>query len=182
MIGHSVSVVTSCLRVHLPEWEWWIDLPELTSIQLGTDSISFTRDEDSRELVMRSIPSFIPYWLDLPKLTTLTTTEWSSTFHKITQLTLESDNPTKQSQLDLPSLTDIALSHGTFRKVSTLHTLSCFFPSSSSSDISPALEDLLSSSDSSDSISTPVCYYYNSSSDTSSTPTCLRISSSSVEE
>ena len=157
-------------------------MPELTSIQLGTDSICFTRDADSRELVMRGIPSFIPYWLDLPKLTTLTTTEWSSTFHKVTQLTLESDNSTKQSQLDLPSLTDIALSHGTFRNVSTLHTLSRFFSSSSSADISPALEDLLSSSGSSDVSSAPECYYYYSSSDTSSAPTYLHISSSSDEE
>ena len=49
-----------CLRVNLGGWFHRIDLPELTSIQLGWSALSF-KDIDNATLIMK----------DLPKLTTL---------------------------------------------------------------------------------------------------------------
>ena len=43
-----------CLRVIDCDVSDWIDLPELTSIQLGRDAFEFKRDESST-LIMQSV-------------------------------------------------------------------------------------------------------------------------------
>ena len=54
--------------------EWWIDLPELTSIRLGQHAFCFDdEDDDSSELIMRSGDDEMEWWIDLPKLASLTT-------------------------------------------------------------------------------------------------------------
>ena len=68
---HSAVVLVQCLRVVGLEREWWLDLPELTSIQLG-DSAFWFKDDDSSELIMRSGDDEMNWWIDLPKLTSLT--------------------------------------------------------------------------------------------------------------
>ena len=71
---HSVLVLVQYLRVNDLKREWWIDLPELTSIRLGWYAFLF-KDNESSELIMRSGDDEMKWWIDLPKLTTLTTTE-----------------------------------------------------------------------------------------------------------
>ena len=75
---HSVGVVVPCLRVNLPDREWLLDLPELTSIQLGWSAFEFKEDDDSTELIMRSGDDKTNWWIDLPRLTTLTTKKKNS--------------------------------------------------------------------------------------------------------
>ena len=70
---HSLIVLVQCLRVNGLKREWWLDLPELTSIRLGEDAFYFKND-DSTELIMRSDDDEMKWWIDLPKLTSLTTT------------------------------------------------------------------------------------------------------------
>ena len=84
----SFLVLVWYLRVHLPKGEWWIDLPELTSIQLGRDVFHFSTDNSS-ELIMRSGDDEMKWWIDLPKLTSLTTVNGSSTFYRPRSITLE---------------------------------------------------------------------------------------------
>ena len=69
---HSVSVLAQYLRVNGLKREWWIDLPELTSIRFGTHAFWFN-GLISTELIMRSGDDEMKWWIDLPKLTTLTT-------------------------------------------------------------------------------------------------------------
>ena len=52
--------------------EWFLDLPELTSIQLGNGGFWFKHGDDSTELIMRSGYDEMNWWIDLPKLTSLT--------------------------------------------------------------------------------------------------------------
>ena len=86
---HSVLVLVQCLRVNGLKREWWIDLPELTSIQLGEDAFRFTND-DLTELIMRSGDDEMNWWIDLPKLTSLTTEgEDNYTFLEPRHITLE---------------------------------------------------------------------------------------------
>ena len=59
-----------CLRVNLPEREWWIDLPELTTIRLGESAFQFKYDDGS-QLIMRSGWDGMKWCVDLPKLTSL---------------------------------------------------------------------------------------------------------------
>ena len=68
---HSGSVLVLCLRVNGLKREWWLDLPELTSIRLGEHTFCF--DDASSELIMRSGDDEMKWWIDLPKLTSLTT-------------------------------------------------------------------------------------------------------------
>ena len=69
---HLMIVLVQYLRVNGLKREWWLDLPELTSIRLGEDAFYFKND-DSTELIMRSDDDEMKWWIDLPKLTTLTT-------------------------------------------------------------------------------------------------------------
>ena len=130
--------------------EWWIDLPELTSIRLGEYAFQFM-DDYSTELIMRSGFDNMNWWIDLPKLTSLTTEgEYSSTFRYQRYITLEGipyhsiltsryalshycyslqgtcipiqENPSYQESLFLPSL--IHRHHSCSPRVSPVH---CFF-------------------------------------------------------
>ena len=83
----SLFALALCLRVILSEGEWWLDLPELTSIRLGKDAFCF--DDASSELIMRSCDDNGKWWLDLPKLTSLTTVEDSLTFTNPRSIILE---------------------------------------------------------------------------------------------
>ena len=76
------------LRVNRKERKWWIDLPELTSIRLGSCIFQFNYN-NSTELIMRSGYSTVKWWLDLPKLTSLTTVEDSLTFTNPRSIILE---------------------------------------------------------------------------------------------
>ena len=80
----------SHLRVNQPEREWWLDLPELTSIQLGSSALRFRHFENSSELIMRCGDDEMKWWIDLPKLTSLTTTKDSTSFCYPRSITLES--------------------------------------------------------------------------------------------
>ena len=86
----SLFALALCLRVILPEGEWWIDLPELTSIRLGKDAFCFENQLTS--LVMRSEVDNVKWWIDLPKLTSLTTDKDSLTFCYPCSITLEGDS------------------------------------------------------------------------------------------
>ena len=86
---HSMIVLVPCLRVNSLKREWWLDLPELTSIQFGDSAFSFDSKDDSSELIMRSGYDEEKWWIDLPILTTLTTVNGSSTFYSPRSITLE---------------------------------------------------------------------------------------------
>ncbi len=86
---YSVYVLVLCLRVNGLKMEWWIDLPELTSIRLGEDAFFFNYGDYSNELIMRSGDDEMKWWIDLPKLTSLTTSEDSATFCNPHFITLE---------------------------------------------------------------------------------------------
>ena len=91
---HFSSVLVQCLRVNGLKREWWIDLPELTSIRLGEHAFSFSLGDYSTELIMRSGYDEMKWWIDLPKLATLTTVIdsdcRSQTFYNPFSITLES--------------------------------------------------------------------------------------------
>ena len=88
---HLIIVLVQYLRVNSLKREWWIDLPELTSIQLGACSFHFNEYDDSSELIMRSDDDERNWWIDLPKLTSLTTEgDYSATFENPHITTLES--------------------------------------------------------------------------------------------
>ena len=99
-------VLVHCLRVNGLKREWWIDLPELTSIRLGSHAFRFKDDDESSELIMRSDDDERKWWIDLPKLTSLTTEgEESESLCWVRNITLEGDS-------SLSSLTSRhALSH-----------------------------------------------------------------------
>ena len=85
---HLMIVLVQYLRVNSLKREWWIDLPVLTSIRLGTHAFWFN-DNESTELIMRSGDDAMKWWIDLPKLTTLTTEgSWAFRYPRI--ITLES--------------------------------------------------------------------------------------------
>ena len=85
---HSSIVLVWCLRVNGLKREWWIDLPELTSIRFGYNAFQF--EYDSTELIMRSEYWELIWWIDLPKLTTLITEGSNSwTFFYPRHITLE---------------------------------------------------------------------------------------------
>ena len=90
---HSSYALMWYLRVSDLKWEWWLDLPELTSIQLGEDAFCFHNCFFSGHLVMQSKWSGLRLRIDLPKLTTLTTIgEESSSFGQVYYIILESDS------------------------------------------------------------------------------------------
>ena len=79
-----------CLRVNDLKGEWWLDLPELTSIRFGTSAFCFKDNDESSELIMRSGDDDMNWWIDLPKLTTLSTEgDYSCTFLYPHSITLE---------------------------------------------------------------------------------------------
>ena len=90
MIGLSRIVLVQYLRVNGLKREWWLDLPELTSIRFGFFAFTFKYGDDSSELIMRSGDDEMKWWIDLPKLTTLTTDEGSWAFRYPRIITLES--------------------------------------------------------------------------------------------
>ena len=105
-----------------------IDLPELTSIQLGSDAFIFQED-DSTELVLRSVWISQPSSLDLPRLTSL----WnegdnSCTFRLPHHIILEGVPSPSPSFLELPALAEVKLPnafleyHSLSRKSHTLLT------------------------------------------------------------
>ena len=51
---HSSIVLVLCLRVIDCDVSDWIDLPELTSIQMGRDAFEF-KDDASTTLIMQSV-------------------------------------------------------------------------------------------------------------------------------
>ena len=53
MNGHSLHVLVLCLRVNDCDVSDSLDLPELTSIQMGRDALEF-KDDASTTLIMRS--------------------------------------------------------------------------------------------------------------------------------
>ena len=87
---HMKSVLVQCLRVNCLKREWWLDLPELTSIRLGKSAFRFKYDDESTELIMRSGDDEMKWWIDLPKLTSLTTEGYSWSFENPHHITLES--------------------------------------------------------------------------------------------
>ena len=50
---HSICVLVLCLRVIDCDVIDWIDLPELTSIQMGYDAFIFDDEDESATLIMR---------------------------------------------------------------------------------------------------------------------------------
>ena len=87
---HFIIVLVQCLRVNGLKREWWIDMPELTTILFGDDAFRFS-DDDSTELIMRSECDEMNWWIDLPKLITLATEGSNSgTFCNPRSITLES--------------------------------------------------------------------------------------------
>ena len=82
-------VCVQYLKVNLSEREWWLDLPELTSIRLGTHSFRFSDDNESTELIMQSGYDEMNWRIDLPKLKSLTTTGNSAVFWYPRSVTLE---------------------------------------------------------------------------------------------
>ena len=91
--------------------EWWIDLPELTSIQLGNNAFVFSNN-DTSSLVMKSDHDETKWEIDLPKLTSLTAIDYSNTFYDVRLITLESTYASHHSLLDMPSLTNVVLRKG----------------------------------------------------------------------
>ena len=87
---HSIIVLVWCLRVNGLKREWQIDLPELTSIQLGNGTFCFKQKDESTELIMQSGDDEMNWWIELPKLTTLTAEGiYSETFCYPRTITLE---------------------------------------------------------------------------------------------
>ena len=75
-----------------PEREWWLDLPELTSIRLGESAFQFKYDYESK-LIMRSGRDGMKWCVDLPKLTSLSSIgKHSSSFELVHHISLESDS------------------------------------------------------------------------------------------
>ena len=138
-------VLVQYLRVNGLKREWWIDLPELTSIQLGYNAFCF-KSNAYTELIMRSDDDEMNWWIDLPKLTSLTTeVDYSSgTFLYPQTITLEGIAFTLSSPADMPSLTTVVLFWGrAFTEKKAVHTKSVSSSSCSFLDITYALERYL---------------------------------------
>ena len=142
---HLKSVLMQCLRVILPEREWWIDLPELISIQLGKDTFCFEYSCKASELIMRSEHTNVNWGLDLPKLTSLITEgRESQAFHNPRSISLEGMSCYSSSPTDIPSLTTVTLTKGyAFSRKETLHTKSLSPSSPSFLDITRLLQTFL---------------------------------------
>ena len=119
-------------------------MPELTTIQLGTDALGFD-DEGLSELIMRSVFTKMKWWIDLPKLTSLTAEEQMSfSLYGPRSITLEGCYIILSSQADMPSLTAVTLNKEyAFKEKKTVHTKSFISSSPSLLDITPALQEYL---------------------------------------
>lgn len=84
-----MTVLVLFLRVNELKWDWFVDLPELTSIQLGSSAFRFNSDNVSSELIMRSGDDEMNWIVDMPKLISLTTVDYSSAFRNPRIITLE---------------------------------------------------------------------------------------------
>ena len=90
-------IVVACRTFHC------IDLPELVSIQMDSEALSFYRDgsrpyEDAT-LIMQSVFSSFGSCIDLPKLTTLTATSSCFSFYYPRYATLKSTFMRRQTLL-----------------------------------------------------------------------------------
>ena len=140
---HSIIVLVSRLRVHLSEGKWWLDLPELASIQLGVIALRFYYYDESTELIMRSGDGETEWWIDLPKLTSISIEGGKSLeFPRI--ITLEGTSFHSSSHTDIPSLTTVSPSmQYAFQCKKTVHINSSSSSSPSFIDITPALQHYL---------------------------------------
>ena len=73
---------------------WWIDLPELTSIQLGRNAFRFKDGDDKCELIIQGEYGDVKWQSDLPKVETFITTNKSQTFHLRKGIVIDSDSIT----------------------------------------------------------------------------------------
>lgn len=127
MKGHSIIVLVSCSRVtHSPSSDW-LDLPELTSIQMGSNAFQF-KDEDSSELIMQS-DSHQMSWS-----TRLAQTHQSQRRRLRVQVpsphySWEWFAPTRQLSLDIPNLVNVTLPTSAFqnRRSITVNRTRCAF-------------------------------------------------------
>ena len=87
-----MTVLVLYLIVNELKWDWFVDLPELTTIQFGSSAFQFVSDNESSEMLMRSGCVERNWWLDLPKLTSLTTVDYSNTFRNPRIITLEGNS------------------------------------------------------------------------------------------
>ena len=141
---HAAIVTARYLKVSGLKREWWIDLPELTSIRLGRNALWFREIAVYSELIMRSGDDETNWWIDLPKLTSLTTDEGSRSFEFPRIITLESISFHSSSSTDIPSLTTVTLDDDyVFAIKETVHTNSSSSSSPSFIDITPALQHYL---------------------------------------
>ena len=60
------------LRVKSVNTNWFVDLPEVTSIRFGRNAFSFQAYYESSKLIMRRSDDKEEWWIDLPKLASLT--------------------------------------------------------------------------------------------------------------
>ena len=74
--------------------DWWIDLPELTSIELGRNAFRFKDDDDKCELIIQGKCGDVKWQSDLPKVETFVTTNKSQTFHLRKGIVIDSDSIT----------------------------------------------------------------------------------------
>ena len=142
---HAAIVTVLYLKVSGLKREWWIDLPELTSIQLGRNALWFRDNAVYSELIMRSGDDEMNWGIDLPKLTSLTTEEDSRSFEFPRSVILEGTSFHSSSSTDIPSLTTVTLEYYyVFANKKTVHTNSSSSSSPSFLDITPALQHYLS--------------------------------------
>ena len=128
-----MRVLALCLRVKLPQRDWWLDLPLLESIQLGWNAFSFNEDDESSELIMRSHYAKMSWWIDLPALTSFTTDIHGESFSNPRRVTLQSSASQSLWSLDMPNLVNVTMNYKAIfsqtenKQFSSIH-LSLHFP------------------------------------------------------
>ena len=113
---HSRFVLVLCLRVIDCDVSDWIDLPELTSIQMGHNAFRFKYQDDSTTLIMRSA-EMNENWLTRLAQTHITQNLYKEKrrivqFHILLSSSHHSRewfSSTMKWCLDMPSLTDVYL-------------------------------------------------------------------------
>ena len=117
-----------CLKVSHREGEWWIDLPQLTSIRLGRNAFFFDWDNSkSGILIMKSEIVYNGSWIDLSKLAVLTTegdTDDNSSFTNPNIIDIESSTYWATWWIDLPKLTTVILTKSAFKNQKEVTTKS----------------------------------------------------------
>ena len=121
------------LRVSYWEGEWWIDLPQLTSIRLGRNAFLFDWDDpNSGILYMKSRKAIIGSWIDLPRLAVFTAEgDESNSFTNLNIIDLEGSACQTLWRVDLPLLTTVVLTNSAFKcqKRVTVRSRSVWLPS-----------------------------------------------------